>query len=234
MQPQRLTKQSGFSAIEALLVVLVVAALAVIGLLVYQHYKPTSGKNSTAISRTTNAYNQKVSSAPNENSTETPNTTTDNTTTWSTYHDTGYAASTGISIKLPSDWEIVVPGSKPSKILFGNSQNPVAVVGLRSVYLANSETPEQEWNTCAANVSADACGAAPGDKTVSGSASTINGLASYAATMQNSYGTYHVTVIRGNKSTSDGIPFVEFTTTTSDPTALNTYTAIMASATFPS
>ena len=39
----------------------------------------------------------------------------------------------------------------------------------------------------------------------------------------------------GSKSTPpDGRPYVEFTTTSRDPTALRTYAAIMASATFPS
>jgi type II secretory pathway pseudopilin PulG len=44
--------QSGFSTIEALLVVLVVAVLAVIGFVVYQRHKPSSAKNSAATSQT--------------------------------------------------------------------------------------------------------------------------------------------------------------------------------------
>jgi len=45
-------KQLGFSVIEALLIVLVVAALAVTGFLVNQHHKPSSTKSSAATSQT--------------------------------------------------------------------------------------------------------------------------------------------------------------------------------------
>jgi hypothetical protein len=186
---------------------------------VYQRHKPSIAKNSAATSQT-----QTPTSQPQ-------NTATQSTQGWNTYNDTGYAAASGISIKYPSDWQIHIPGVKN----VGNTASPTAVINERVVFLPSSETPQEEWNTCATNVSADACGAAPGDKTLSSNQSTINGLAAYSATMQNSYGTYHVTVIRGTKSTSPaGTPYVEFTTTTSDPTALNTYAAIVASATFPS
>ena len=47
---QPTSKQSGFSAVEVLLVFLVVAVLAVTGLVVYQHHKPGSAKNSAAAS----------------------------------------------------------------------------------------------------------------------------------------------------------------------------------------
>lgn len=83
-------------------------------------------------------------------------------------------------------------------------------------------------------MSADACGAAPGDKTISGSASTINGFAAYTATMQNTSGsTYHVTVIRGNKPASFGTPYVEFTITSNDVATVSAFAAVMASATLP-
>jgi len=214
--------QSGFSAIEVLLVILIVAALAVSGFVLYQRHKPSVVKTSAATTQ-------------NQTTTQTKDTSTQSAQPdpyqgWNTYNDTGYAAASGISIKYPSDWQINI--TRVKKI--GNTKNPTAVINERVVFLPSSETPKEEWDTCATNVSADACGAAPGDKTLSSSESTVNGLAVYIATMQNSYGTYHVSVIKGNKSTTPaGRPYVEFTTTSSDPTALSTYAAIMASATFP-
>jgi type II secretory pathway pseudopilin PulG len=53
MQSQQPTpRQSGFSAIEVLLVVLVVAAMAGISLVVYQRHKPITAKNSAATTST--------------------------------------------------------------------------------------------------------------------------------------------------------------------------------------
>ncbi len=205
-----------------MLVVLIVAALTVTGLVVYHRHKPSSAKNSALTSQTqttTQLQDTATQSAP-----------PDPYQGWNTYNDSGYAAASGINIKYPPDWEINIAGVKK----IGNTKNPTGVIHERVIYLPLSETPQEEWNTCATNISADACGAAPGDKTLSSKESTTNGLAVYTATMQNSYGTYHVTVIRGNKPPPPaGTPFVEFTTTSSDPTALSTYAAIMASATFP-
>jgi Tfp pilus assembly protein PilX len=45
MQSHRPTKQLGFSVVEVLVVILVIAALAVTGLLLYQRHKPISTKN---------------------------------------------------------------------------------------------------------------------------------------------------------------------------------------------
>ncbi len=213
---RRRDHQSGFGTVKIVLIVFVIAALSVTGLVLFQHHKQDSARNSAATSTT-------------QTSTQPQSTVTQSTQDWNTYNDTGYAAASGISIKYPSDWQINIPHVKK----VGNTKNPTAVINERVVFLPSSETPQEEWNTCATNVSADACGAAPGDKTLSSKEFTINGLAAYAATMQGSNGIYHVTVIRGNHSTSDGIPFVEFTTTTSDKAALSTYAAIIASATFP-
>jgi hypothetical protein len=201
------SKQTGFSRIEILLSVFLVTGIVAFGTVIANHQ--TS--------------NQKVNIT--QSAAITPTSPVSN---WGTYHDAGYAAASGISIKYPPEWKINIPGVKA----IGTTKNPTAVINERDIFLPSSETPKEEWNTCAVNVSADACGAAPGDKTLSGSESTINGLAAYTATMQNSDGTYHVTVIRGNQSTSNGTPFVEFTTTSNDPAALNAYAAIMASAMF--
>jgi hypothetical protein len=212
-------RQSGFGRVEIVLIVFVIAALGVTGLVLYQRQTPSRAKNIAATS-------------PSQTTTQPQSTVTQSATSqgWNTYNDTGYAAASGISIKYPPGWQINV--NRVKKV--GNTNNPTAIINERVVFLPSSEAPKDEWNTCATNISADACGAAPGDKTLSSNESTINGLAAYTATMQNSYGTYHVTVIRGNKSTPPaGTPYVEFTTTTSDPAALNSYAASMASATFP-
>ena len=52
LHQQAKPKQSGFSAIEALLIVFVIAALVVTGLVVYQRHKNTRAKNSAATSTT--------------------------------------------------------------------------------------------------------------------------------------------------------------------------------------
>jgi len=149
-------------------------------------------------------------------------------TTWNDYKDSGYAAASGISFKYPPDWKVNISGVKA----IGNTNNPTATINERTIFLPTSLAPKEEWNTCAAMVAADACGAAPGDKTVTSNESVINGLAVYTATMQNDSGIYHVTVVRGNNATPNGIPFVELTTTSSNPAALSTYTGIISSATF--
>src|SRR6266480_2075540 len=93
--------QSGFSAVEALLIVLVIAALAGTGFVVYQRVKSPA----TASLQKSNANHQQTASTPSDSSTKTTTGTTDSTATWVTFTDTAYAPSTGIRIKLPSDWE---------------------------------------------------------------------------------------------------------------------------------
>src|SRR6266566_6373100 len=141
----RRKNQSGFSAFVFLLPVLVVAVLAVGGLVIYQHHKPSSATNSAATSptQTTTQPQSAVTQSAQPNPSQ----------GWNTYNDTGYAAASGISIKYPADWEISIPGVKK----IGNTRNPTAVINEREVFLPSSETPKEEWNTCAVNVSADAC-----------------------------------------------------------------------------
>lgn len=214
-------RQTGFSPVELVVVLGVVVVLGAAGWMVYQHQKRTSKpKASTTTSQTTNQQQSTSSTQPQKGASQ----------NWATYTDTG-AAATGITFKYPTDWEISIPG--PGAKGAGNTTNPTARIGVRGIFLPTVETPQDEWNTCATKISGDACGAAPGDNTLSGSESTVNGYAVYTATMQNSYGTYYVAVIRGNKATSDGIPFVELTTYSTNPTLLNTFTAVVATASFP-
>ncbi|HEV7453898.1 MAG TPA: hypothetical protein VGO07_01420 [Candidatus Saccharimonadales bacterium] len=141
-----------------------------------------------------------------------------------------------MSIKYPPDWQISVTRNKK----VGNTANPTATINLRSVNLSApyaTQTPEQEWKTCATAISGDACGAAPDDKIMSGHTTTINGLEAYEATAQTTSTpiyAYYVTVIRSNHINpgGDGIPFDEFTMSAGDVSKLTIFEKIMASATF--
>lgn len=98
MHLHQLTKrsQSGFSAIEVLLVVLTIAVLVVTGLVVYQRHKPSSTKSTAAVTGSTQTTTQ-------------PKTTTTTQPTqsvyagWKTYT---LAEDSTISFKYPSDWTI--------------------------------------------------------------------------------------------------------------------------------
>lgn len=92
--------QSGFSAIEALLIILVVAAMAVIGFVVYQHHRPNSAKNSAAtnLTHTTSPTQSTVAqSAP-----------TDPYEGWKLYTSSEEKA----SFKYPSNWTTVDTSGK--------------------------------------------------------------------------------------------------------------------------
>src|SRR5437016_1411541 len=88
------TRQSGFSVIEALLIVLVVAALTVTGFVVYQRHKSTSAMNSAA-------------TTPNQTTVQSQNTVAQSAPTnpydgWMTY-----TSSNGeFSIKYPPTWHL--------------------------------------------------------------------------------------------------------------------------------
>ena len=96
---RRREHQSGFGTTVILLAVLVVVALAVASLVIYQRHKPNKANNSAATSTA------QTSSQPQS-------TATQSTQGWNTYNDTGYAAASGISIKYPSDWKINIPRVK--------------------------------------------------------------------------------------------------------------------------
>lgn len=81
--------QSGFSTSVIVLAVLVIAVLAVTGLVVYQHHKPNNGKNSAATSTT-------------QTSTQPQSTTTTQTQQTTTHQ----AADGSFSFSYPSNWYI--------------------------------------------------------------------------------------------------------------------------------
>jgi len=76
-------RQAGSGAIEVLLIVFVIAALAAIGLFVYQQHTPTAPTN---VCQTTNQ----------QKSSTTTQARTDPYADWQTYNDTGYAVASGI------------------------------------------------------------------------------------------------------------------------------------------
>ena len=84
--------EHGFSGIEALLIVLVIAALTAVGLVVYQRHKPSRAKNSTAANQT-------------QSTTQSQNTATsrpgpDPYAGWQTY------SNSDVSLKYPSEWTV--------------------------------------------------------------------------------------------------------------------------------
>ena len=100
-------KQSGFGHIEILLAVVVVGAIAIIGLLLYQHRKPTT--NSTA---TTNA----SQSAGQQQKTVSTNPAPDPYAGWKSYCDTFYH----YCFKYPSDWTLSVNSTPKTNCEAGN------------------------------------------------------------------------------------------------------------------
>lgn len=205
-------KQLGFSTVAIALTILVIGAIAATELLLYQRNKSTSTTNTSQIT------NQ-------QKGTTTTQSSADPYAGWNTFTDN----TSGISIKYPSGWQVKA-GGKNTAWSITQASNPQNSITAIYVFSDGSRTAQQEWEACYAT---DACLGSLDIKILTGSESTINGLNAFMATMQNSYGTYHVTVIRGNKPASQGIPYVVITTYTTDQTALNIFSAIMASATFP-
>lgn len=94
--------QSGFSTTVILFAVLVVAALAVTGLVVYQHNKPSNGKNSAATSQS-----QTTTQSQNAITTQSqPNPYQG----WNTYT----SAEEKASFKYPTDWTVTKPFIAPN------------------------------------------------------------------------------------------------------------------------
>lgn len=89
---QTIRNQSGFSVVEFLLVVLVVAALAATGFVVYRRYKPSSAKNS-AVTSTIQTTTQPMS-------TGTTQPAPDPYAGWQTFSDSQ------VSFRYPSDWTV--------------------------------------------------------------------------------------------------------------------------------
>ncbi len=211
----------GFSAIEALIIIAVVAVVGAGGWLVWRH-NYQSKKTATTSGSTTTQKPVKQS---------VPVQTADPYADWKTYTDTGYSGASGVSVKYPTSWQVNVGKSKEFAWVIEQNSAPQTSIDVRISYLDTSKTAQEEWDNCP---SADACGPAPGDTKLEANASPINGLDSYSVKMQNSSGVYYVTVIKSNKASGNTTTFVEFLLYGDDASTLSTYRQIVASTTFPS
>lgn len=210
-QPSR---ARGFSAVEAVLIILVVVALGAGGwYLWHRNHKP--------------AGTQKDGPAATQH--QQTKQTVDPYAGWKTYEDSGYQLASGISVKYPFDWTVGVGNSKAFAWEIVPPSSATASINARVVYLDASKTPQQEWDNCA---NPDACGPAEGDTKLTESAAPINGLDAYSVKMRGSTDTYYATVIKGTKVTSHGVPFVELIVYSPDDATLDVYHKITASATF--
>lgn len=110
--------QSGFSALVVSFIVLAVSALAVTGLVVYKHQKPSSAKYSAAVSQSqTNTQPQAMTTAQTQQPTAKPAYAS-----WPVYNNTKY----GLSVNYPTDWtvsnEVIVnPQTSATRQVFGAS-----------------------------------------------------------------------------------------------------------------
>lgn len=201
----------GFSAVEATIVLALLITIGVGGWWVW-------GRSQAKTPAT----------QPSSTTQNTPKQAVDTYGGWKTYTDVGYTLATGISVKYPADWQVVV-GGKTIAWKIQNSASPTVSINVRSLYLDASKTARQEWNDCA---SGDACGPALGDTQIESAETSTNGLDTYSLKMQGSAGVYYATVIKGNKTTDSGVPFLEFLLNNPDAATLSVYKQILASATF--
>lgn len=209
----------GFGAVEVLVAIVIVVALALGGWLVWHNHQ----SNKVADNKT-----NVQTSTTSKTKTQTP--PADPYAGWQTYTDTGYSQASGITVKYPSDWQVKVGGSNAFAWEIVQTASSSVSINVRDVFLPSATTPQQEWDNCP---SSDACGPAPGSTKLEGNTSTVNGLDSYNVKMQSSSGTiYYATVIKGNKTTSAGTVFVEFEVNSPDSATLSIYNQIVASAKF--
>lgn len=220
MRGQR-ASQTGFSVVAVVIAVLAVGVVGVGGVLVYQHHRTTAKQ--TANANWSQATSQQKSAT-------TTQTQSDPYAGWQTYKDTGNGVASGISIKYPPDWYVDTTSTKGYGWSIVETTNTKNIITVNDIFQDGSQTARQVWEACEGT---DACNGGSGARTLSDSESTINGLDAYAATIQTDYGTYHMTMIRGNRSTSPaGTPYVWFTTYSTDQAVLSIFAKIMGSASF--
>lgn len=202
--------------IEAIIIVVIIAVIGLGGWLVWRHNHTKNAATTT--SNSTNQQKQQSSGTQ----------TADPYAGWKTYTDTGYTLASGINVKYPADWQVSV-GGKAYAWTIMQIAGSQASFNARVSYLNDLTSAQQEWENCS---SADACGPTPDSTKLDGSTSIVNGLDMYSTTMQDNSGVYHATVIKSNKASSSGTAFVELIYNGNDPSVLNIYKQVVASATF--
>lgn len=207
----------GFGAVGVLMAVVVVAALAFSGWFVWHKNNDDNFSNKTDINPASQA-----------NKTNEP--AIDPYDGWGVYTDVGYAQSSGISVRYPSDWQVNTGNNKAFAWTISHKIKPTGSINVRVISLDSSVSAKQEWDGC---TSADACGPAPGDTKIDSSSTTVNGLDTYRVKIKGTTDTYYATVVKSDKSSSDGTTsFVEFLLYSDDATLVNAYRQIVASASF--
>ncbi len=135
-------KQSGFSVIEALLIVLVVAALVATGFVVYQRHNNTSAKNSAA-------------TTPNQTTVQSQNTVAQSAPTNPYDGWTTYTSSDGeFNIKYPPTWHLRTASEGPPVPILVSPSNTMLYVyadnGGKGGWCSPrpSDVPFQKGNAC--------------------------------------------------------------------------------------
>jgi uncharacterized protein YxeA len=184
--------EAGFSPVEVVLVLVIVALIGVAGWFVYNHNKKPA-TNSVATTTTS-----KPATTETNRTTQAP----DPTANWAAYSDN---SGSGLSVKYPTDWQVQTE-SKVWAWYFQKKADANTTIGFRWIADNNSKTPKQEWDNCP---SLDACGHQASDKLLESNTATINGAEAYQAKMQGDNGVYHATILKSNKTSSNGQVYVE-------------------------
>jgi Tfp pilus assembly protein PilV len=210
--------EKGFSVVEVLLIVVIVGLVGFVGWYVWH------SKNNTSKSQTDSTSNGTTINKTDAAATRQP--TKDPTADWQTFTDT---SGSGLSVKYPTgDWQVQTE-SKVWAWFFEKKADSKTTIGFKWIVDNNSKTPKQEWDNCS---SLDACGHQPSDKLLDAKTATINGSEAYQAKMQGDSGVYHATILKSNKSSSNGQVYVEVIVYSDDTDLVNLFNQVVGTASF--
>jgi uncharacterized protein YxeA len=207
-------ESKGFGVVAVMIVAVVLVAVGTAGWAVYYH----NHKVNLAASK-------KSSSAEKSASASTTSNPTTSSSSLKSYNVSG--GQTSLRVSYPSNLKVEDGGNAFSSSIVDPS-NMTASINIRTIELANTITPSDEWNKCP---SVDACGPTLGDIKLSESPSTtINGLESYTVKMQGPSGVYHAAVIK-SRSNSNGLSlFTEFLVYSDDTNSIAQLDKVVATA----